>query len=194
MDIENLTEDSTDFTGNVWKLENNGEVVLIDAGTGDSWKTVKELETVEKVVITHSHYDHVDNLPKIKDMFDPEVHAFEPSNLPVDAEELDEGEEIDLGGVRFRAIHTPGHRDDSICLYSEEEKMLFTGDLIFPEAGFGRTDLEGGDRDRLIESIKKVVELDVEEFYPGHDRAVREEANEWIRKSLEEAEKKEPKY
>lgn len=194
MKIDNLTADTEDFTGNVWRLERDGETVLVDAGTGDSWKAIRELEKIDKVVITHSHYDHVDNLPKIVDKFDPEVYSFEPSNLPVDAEELGEDEEIDLGGLRFRSIHTPGHRDDSICLYSSKEKILFTGDLIFREGGFGRTDLEGADRDLLIESIEKIAGLNVEEFYPGHDGAVTSEANQWIEKSLEEAKKREPKY
>ncbi len=195
MKVTNLAEDTEDFTGNVWLLENGNEKILIDAGTGDSWQEIEKLESVNKVVITHSHYDHVDNLPKIADRYSPEIYAYEPSNLPVtDVKELEEGEEIELGGVSFSVIHTPGHKDDSICLYSRGEKLLFTGDLIFPEGGFGRTDLEEGDRDLLIESIQKIVELDVEEFYPGHDGAVSENANDWIEKSLEEAKKHEPKY
>ncbi len=193
MEITNLSENSEDFTGNVWLLSDQ-ENILIDAGTGDSWNMIKELEKVDKVVVTHSHHDHVDNLPKIVDRFDPEVFAFEPDNLPVNAEKLDEGREIDLGGVRFRAIHTPGHRNDSICLYSPAEKILFTGDLVFPGGSFGRTDLAEGDREILIESIEKIAELDVEKFYPGHDGSVKEDANDWINKSLEEAKKREPKY
>jgi glyoxylase-like metal-dependent hydrolase (beta-lactamase superfamily II) len=193
MNIENLAENSEDFTGNVWKFS-NGETVLIDAGTGDSWQEIKSLEKVDKVVVTHSHYDHVDNMPKIKDKFDPEIYAFRPENLPVEAQIVSEDGELDLAGLKFQVFHTPGHKDDSICLYSENEKILFTGDLIFPEGGFGRTDLEEGDRDKLIESIEKVSDLEVEEFYPGHENAVGNESNKWIEKSLEEARKREAKY
>lgn len=193
MKVENLAEDSEDFTGNVWKIS-NGETVLIDAGTGDSWEEISRLEEVDKVVVTHSHYDHVDNLPKIMDKFEPEIYAFEPDNLPVEAQKVSEGDEIGLAGSKFEVFHTPGHGDDSICLYSKDEEVLFTGDLIFPEAGFGRTDLEEGDREKLIESIEKISKLDVEKFYPGHENAVTEEADEWIKKSLIEAKKREPKY
>jgi hydroxyacylglutathione hydrolase len=191
--IENLAEKSEDFTGNVWKVS-NGETVLVDAGTGDSWEEISELEKVDKVVVTHSHYDHVDNLPRIVDKFNPEIYAFEPGNLPVEAQKIEDGGFIELCGKVFEVIHNPGHKDDSICLYSKEEKILFTGDLIFPESGFGRTDLEEGDREKLIESIDKISELDVNEFYPGHENAVTGEANECIKKSLKEAEKRETKY
>lgn len=193
MNITNLAENTEDFTGNVWLISGE-ENVLIDTGTGDSWQNIQELESVDKVVITHSHYDHVDNLPKVLDKFSPEIYAYNPDNLPVDSEKLEEGDSIELSGEEFEVFHTPGHRDDSICLYSSEEKVLFTGDLLFPEGGFGRTDLEEGDRDLLIDSIEKVAELDVEEMYCGHDPAAIENVNQQIQKSLEAARKKEPKY
>jgi len=191
MDIENLAKYAEEFTGNVWLVQ-NGENVLIDAGTGDSWEHIEKLDSLNKVVITHSHYDHVDNLPKIVDKYKPKVYAYNPENLPVEAENI--GKDILIAGTEFQVIHTPGHKDDSICLYSPEEKILFTGDLIFPGGGFGRTDLEEGDRDLLIESIGKLVDLEVEAFYPGHNNAVRKSAEEQIKKSLEEAEKRESKY
>lgn len=194
MNITNLTEDTDDFTGNVWLVENGDEICLIDAGTGNSWEEIRKLGQVDKVVLTHSHYDHVDNLPKIVDAGNPEVYSYEPSNLPVDSEELEEGDKISICGSDFEVFHTPGHKDDSICLYNKREKILFTGDLIFPEGGFGRTDLEEGDRDLLIHSIEKLVGLEVESFYPGHDGAVAQNAEEMIEKSLVNAEKKEPKY
>ncbi|MFB6242146.1 MAG: MBL fold metallo-hydrolase [Candidatus Nanosalina sp.] len=194
MRIRNLASDTEDFTGNVWLLENNSETVLVDAGEGDVWQEIRELEKIDRVSVTHSHHDHVDNLPRIQEKFDPEFFAYEPGNLPVEAEEISGDDKIELAGIEFEVFHTLGHRDDSICLYSPEEKILFTGDLIFPEGGFGRTDLAEGDRDLLIESIEKVSELDVESFYPGHDSAVTEDAEKWIRKSLENARKREPKY
>lgn len=194
MRVENLAEGAEDFTGNVWLLSDSSKNVLVDVGTGDSWEKLRELEEVDRVVVTHSHYDHADNLPKVKDKFDPEIFAYEPGNLPVDAEELDDGDEIELCGSRFEVFHTPGHKDDSICLYSGKEKILFTGDLLFPEGGFGRTDLEEGDREILIDSIEKVVNLDVEEMYCGHEPAARENVGGQIETSLEEAEKKESKY
>ncbi len=193
MEIVNLASDAAGFTGNVWLLSNS-ENVLVDAGTGESWDAIKELDAVDRVVITHSHYDHVDNLPRIVDMFSPEVYAFEPGNLPVnDVNRIRDGEKLELCGVSFTVFHTPGHRDDSVCLYSEESGVLFTGDLVFPDGGFGRTDLDQGDRDALIESIESVAELDVGEMYSGHGKPVRDVDSD-IERSLAEARKREPKY
>ncbi|PSG99655.1 MAG: flavoprotein [Nanohaloarchaea archaeon SW_4_43_9] len=193
MKVTNLAEDTEDFTGNIWLME-NGEKVLIDTGTGDSWKNIRELKKVDKVILTHSHYDHIDNLPKVEDGYSPKIYAFQPENLPVGAEKLEEGDKIDLCGSKFKIFHSPGHKDDSICLYSGEEKILFTGDLIFPDGGFGRTDLEEGDREKLIESIKKLIGLEVEEMYCGHEEAAKEDVEKQIRRSLEEAKKRESKY
>lgn len=193
MRVSNLTEDSEDFTGNIWHLENS-ENVLMDAGTGDSWKNIEQLEEIDKVVVTHSHYDHVDNLEKTVEKFGPKVFAFAPDNLEVEAETVEEGDVIELCGEEFEVFHTPGHKNDSICLHSHKSGKLFTGDLIFPDSGFGRTDLEEGDRDRLIESIEKISVLDVNSFYPGHGEAVLEQADESIRESLHEARKRKTKY
>lgn len=193
MKITNLAENTEDFTGNVWLISGE-ENVLIDTGTGDSWKNIQELESVDKVVITHSHYDHVDNLPKVLDKFDPEIYAYEPENLPVESKQIEESDSIILSGTEFEVFHTPGHKDDSICLYSEKEEILFAGDLLFPEGGFGRTDLEEGNRDLLIESIEKIAGLEVEEMYCGHYPAATERVNQQIQRSLKEANKKQSKY
>lgn len=193
MEISNLADNTEDFTGNVW-LVSGKENVLIDTGTGDSWQNIGELESVDKVIITHSHYDHADNIPKVLDKFEPEIFAYGPENLPVDSEKLDEDDFLEISGVSFQVLHTPGHKNDSICLYSPEEKILFAGDLLFPEGSFGRTDLEEGDRELLIESIEKIVELDVEKMYCGHDPAAINNVNQQIQNSLEEAKKKESKY
>ncbi|MFB6116307.1 MAG: MBL fold metallo-hydrolase [Candidatus Nanosalina sp.] len=193
MKVDNLAESSEDFTGNVWLIEGK-ETLLVDVGTGDCWKRIRELKSIDKVIVTHSHHDHVENLSKVVENFNPEVYAFEPGNLPVEAEEIDDRETLEFPGLRFQVFHTPGHKDDSICLYNPSENILFSGDLIFPEGGFGRTDLEEGDRDKLIESIERIEELEVESFYPGHGEAVIDEGSEWISKSLENAKKREPKY
>lgn len=81
-----------------------------------------------------------------------------------------------------------------MCLYCEEEDLIFTGDLVFPEGGFGRTDLEEGDREALIESIEKIVDLKIQKMFCGHDEKAVENVKEQIRESLENAKKREPKY
>ena len=132
MNITNLVKDSEDFTGNVWLLEASDEKVLIDVGEGDCWEDISEIGRLDKVIITHSHHDHVENLDRVVEEFGPEVYAFEPDNLGVEASRFVGGDEIDLCGEVFSIFHTPGHKDDSICLYSDSIGVMFTGDLVFP--------------------------------------------------------------
>lgn len=189
MEIENVAEGAEEFTCNVWKV---GERGLIDAGNDPV--VLEGAEGVETVVITHTHYDHVENLEELVANQNPELYAFGPDNLEVQAEEVSDGDEVVLDGQHFRVLHTPGHRDDHICLYCPEERVLFSGDLIFSGEGFGRTDLEQGDRDTLIESIERIAALDVAAMYPGHGAPATENVNRQIKGSLEEARKREPKY
>jgi len=193
MEITNLTENTEDFTGNVWRIKNNGNC-LIDAGEGDCWKNIKQLENVKTVVITHSHHDHIDNIEKIAEKYSPTIYAYQPEKLPVEAQKISQKDKISVCDLDLEVFHTPGHKNDSVCLYSNKEKILFTGDLVFPEGSFGRTDLAEGDRDKLIQSIEKISRLEVDSFYPGHDNAVTENAESDIASSLENAERKEPKY
>lgn len=195
MNIQNLADSAEEFTSNAFLVD---EDTIIDAGADEGILEQLEDRVIDRVVITHTHWDHIENLETIVEWFDPVVHAFEPDNLPdaIDAEKLADGDTIALGkaDTPFIVAHTPGHKNDHICLYSPEEKVLFSGDLIFPGGSFGRTDLDEGDRDTLIESIDRISGLDVQAMYAGHDEPTTEDVNEQIAQSLEEARKKEPKY
>ena len=193
MEVRNLSSDAEDFTGNVWLLKGS-ENVLIDVGEGDCWEEISELESISKVILTHTHHDHIGNLSKIVEKYDPVIYCFEPENIDHDAEKISEDDTIELNGSDFKVFHTPGHKDDSLCLYSKAERVLFTGDLIFPEGSHGRTDLKEGDRDLLIDSIEKIEKLDADRFYSGHGEAVVKDANDWITQSLKEAKKRNSKY
>ncbi|MCJ7428889.1 MAG: MBL fold metallo-hydrolase [Candidatus Nanohaloarchaeota archaeon QJJ-5] len=190
MTIENLAADTDTFTSNVYLID---EKTLIDAGSGESIVNAVP-DDLSFVVITHSHDDHIDNLEAIIEMTNATVFAYNPDALPVDANRITDGDSLRLGPHQFSIYHTPGHKDDSICLYRKDHKQLFSGDLIFPDGSFGRTDLDEGDRDTLIESIERITALDVAELYPGHDEPTTIEVNEQIEQSLAEARKHEPKY
>ncbi len=72
-----------------------------------------------------------------------------------------------VGGGEIEVIHTPGHSPGSVCLYWKEKKALVCGDLVFQQS-VGRVDFPGGDGDKLIESIRKIMKLDIEYLLPGH--------------------------
>lgn len=193
MKIQNLSENVEEFTANVYLI--NGKT-LIDTGTGQELKNkLSQLEKVNEVLITHTHYDHVDNLEHVAQEHNPKIYT--PEQMDIDnSEKIEDSQTITTNdGLKFKPYHTPGHKNNHYCFYNGEEKILFTGDLIFADAGFGRTDLAEGNRDKLINSIIKVQEnTAAREFYPGHDKPITENAEQWIQKSLEEAQKHEKKY
>ncbi|MDY7081005.1 MAG: MBL fold metallo-hydrolase, partial [Halobacteria archaeon] len=104
---------------------------------------------------------------------------------------LEDGDTFEMAGVDFDVIHTPGHKDDHICLYGDG--VLFSADLIFAGGSFGRTDLEEGDRQVLIQSIEKVLEHmgedELKEMHAGHQQSVYEDVRKHVEASLRNAER-----
>lgn len=89
--------------------------------------------------------------------------ALEPEVL------LKDRQNLEIAGMRFQVIHTPGHTKGGCCYYSEEDKVVFCGDTLFMES-IGRTDFPTGNGRELIDSLKKrllVLPGDVT-AYPGH--------------------------
>ncbi len=191
MEIRNLAAGAEAFTSNAFLVDS---VALVDVGAAPVVLERLGDAAVETVAITHSHHDHVEHLEAVVDRCDPAVYAFAPDNLPVPATPLADGDTVDLAGYAFEVLHTPGHRDDHVCLFHAESGTLFAGDLIFPGGSFGRTDLEQGDRDTLIASIERVADRDVRVMYSGHDDPTTDDVNAQIRESLRNARKREPKY
>jgi glyoxylase-like metal-dependent hydrolase (beta-lactamase superfamily II) len=84
---------------------------------------------------------------------------------------LEEGQTLTLGTIALKVLYTPGHSLGSICLYNEEEGVLFDGDVLF-NMGMGRYDLPGGDYHVLMDSIQRLLALpDETTVYPGHGPA-----------------------
>jgi len=173
--IENLAAETGGFTSNVF-LVTGERTVLVDAGSGFDvvGKIRDRVDHIDAVVLTHTHPDHVENLEAVTDAFKVDVRGFDPDVPGVDHELTDEAT-ITLGDDDYTVLHTPGHKDDHICLYSAESRILFAGDLIFENGGFGRTDLEEGNRELLIESISRLldtVEEDLSAIHAGHGKSV----------------------
>ncbi len=168
--------------------EAGGEGMIIDPGdkAGRILKRAEEHKLdIKLIVLTHGHIDHTGALKKVKEKtgVDVAVHAddaeslgkqplgvllglFYPTPLPPDRL-LQDGDSIDVGGLHFKVLHTPGHSPGGICLVGEG--VAFSGDTLF-EGSIGRTDLPGGDYDKLMGSIQtKLMMLpDDTIVYPGH--------------------------
>jgi glyoxylase-like metal-dependent hydrolase (beta-lactamase superfamily II) len=192
MRITNLTEGSTEFTSNAFLVEpddGDGRSVLVDAGSdGIVLERLRDHGGLDAVVLTHTHGDHVGVLDEVREEFGVETWGYDASSRYVD-HALAEGDTVEMGGSGFVVWHTPGHKEDHICLYSRETGVLFAGDLVFAGGSFGRTDLDEGDRSVLVGSIEKVLgNADgIDELHTGHGPSVRENARRHVEASLRNA-------
>lgn len=164
---------------------------LIDPGAeGDKLLSVikEEQWTIDKILLTHGHFDHIGAVAEIsralgvpyyahrcseKYLSDPffNVSALFGDEIRLaDACFFEENDEFCLSeNAKLRVIHTPGHTADSVVFYDEKNGIAFSGDTIFKSC-VGRTDVPGGDFQTLQDSIKnKILELPEETIlYSGH--------------------------
>ncbi|WP_265112010.1 MBL fold metallo-hydrolase [Halosolutus halophilus] len=173
--IANLAQGVQAFTSNVYLVPGD-RTVLVDPGANfDVVAAIRSrVDDLDAVVLTHTHPDHVGNLAAVTDAFAVDVWGYDPSIDGVDHAVADE-ERVQLGDHEYVALHTPGHKNDHLCFYSDDAGVLFAGDLVFQNGSFGRTDLEEGDRETLIRSIDRVLEWideDLAEMHTGHGPSV----------------------
>jgi len=173
MKVINLTENSKIYTSNVYFLLGDHNDLydvntLIDVGRDPLViDRIKQMETgagkkmVERVVLTHGHFDHTDLLPTIRNEFNPEVYAFHPPD-GMDRN-LKDGQTLNLADKIFDVIHTPGHTNDSICLYCEQEEALFSGDSSLIINGSGGTYPK-----TFVRALEKIARRSITVIYPGH--------------------------
>ena len=142
---------------------------------------------VEKILNTHGHVDHIigneilKRLTKSKILIhrndalmliDPSKNLSSMLGLDIISPKadrlLEEGDIIKVGNLELEVIHTPGHTEGSISLFCEKEKVVFTGDTLFA-GSIGRTDLPGSSFEKMMHSLKKLMNLSDETVvYPGH--------------------------
>ncbi|WP_276273748.1 MBL fold metallo-hydrolase [Haloarcula litorea] len=200
MEVHNVTADAETFTCNAY-LALGEAPTLVDAGAMDGVvEAIREhTDALDRVVLTHQHGDHVEQLDAVLDAFDADLYAYGDHARRDTA--LRDGDEIVVGEEACEVAYTPGHADDHVSLVSEAS--LFSGDVVvhddgaFDDGSFGRTDYPGQSRERLIESIRDLLDRlpdGVEHMYAGHGGVFHGDVRAVVERALERAERREPKY
>jgi glyoxylase-like metal-dependent hydrolase (beta-lactamase superfamily II) len=192
MKIHYISGSGTD--GNVYLVEAK-KPVLIDTGIGlyvertvENIKRIVSPEKIDKIVLTHRHFDHVGGASKLKEILNAKLYIhtddaaalmegderstgawmYNGSLQRLNVERLNDEDVVDCGDVNLEVIHTPGHTIGSISLYEPKSKSLISGDTVFTHGGVGRWDMDTGNYDQLLSSLKKLSKMDVVNLYPGH--------------------------
>lgn len=170
--------------------EETGTGVVIDPGANPEriLKVLRENKlTIRYVLNTHCHFDHMGanadivaatgaslalhpaELPLLQARGGAALFGVFVKESPLPDLELEPGQVLEVGRLRFHVLHTPGHSPGSLTFYLEEEGVAFDGDVLFAD-GVGRTDLPGGDWETLMRSIREVLLVLPDEtvLYPGH--------------------------
>jgi len=183
--------------GRIWQANSyiSGSL-LIDAGV-DVSRIFPYRNQIRKVVLTHGHFDHIVHAKEIAEVCNADIYIGEydlefltnsalslaghfGANQPkLDAHILKDGDVIE----GFKVYHTPGHTRGSICLF--KDGCLFSGDTVFPEGSYGRTDLPTGSADDIRLSLKRIATLPIESLYCGHGEPVNEGARSHVLLSAE---------
>lgn len=172
------------FRAHCYLLVKGNKALIIDPGA-EPEKIIGDLEglTVQGILITHGHFDHLGALPKIKSALKaplylqeeilPEYqgakkaakeHGFNIPDLPEPDFLL--GARLEIGVFSGEVLRTPGHSAGSVCFLFDN--FLFSGDTLF-KGTCGRTDLLLSDEKAMRHSLKKLSELPPEtKVYPGH--------------------------
>jgi hydroxyacylglutathione hydrolase len=183
---------------------------LVDAGTGQNTDSilhslgeVMDMDSLDRIILTHRHYDHVGGAAELRRRLGAMVYIHEldaqPVRMgddwgtqskmfgfamePVEVETLQEGAIVSTGDRDFEVLHTPGHSAGSIALFCERDGSLIAGDTVFV-GGVGRWDLPSGDYPQLVNSLRRLAGLKAVDLYPGHGPCGLNDAQRHIRDAL----------
>jgi glyoxylase-like metal-dependent hydrolase (beta-lactamase superfamily II) len=167
---------------NCYILESEHQIAVIDPGDEAEriLAALKEIGgQVVYLLLTHGHYDHTTAVPELHqalpkaEIYIHQADANGAGNrlfpLAGQVEGLKfygEGDTLTLGELTIEVLHTPGHSPGSVTLKAGQ--VLFTGDTLFA-GSMGRTDLAGGDEVQIMDSLKRLGELEGNfHVLPGH--------------------------
>ncbi|HEX3175120.1 MAG TPA: MBL fold metallo-hydrolase [Methylomirabilota bacterium] len=152
--------------------------ILIDTGAGvpdyvpllERYLGDRGFTQPSRVLLTHRHRDHLGGVEPLRARYRGLRVAkmrHKDAALPEPIDDLRDGEIVHGEGVTLRPVYTPGHASDHLCYYLEEERALFTGDVVL---GGSTTVIPADDGDLLdyLASLRRLLSLDVRRIYPAH--------------------------
>ena len=164
--------------------EKNKVCALIDPG--DDAKRVEILVdnsgcTLQYILLTHGHFDHWGAVRPLLKKYDVPVYIHKADVTDRVGGDLlfqcldekhqryyDEGDELTLGELKLRVMHTPGHSKGSVCLVVND--VIFAGDTLF-RSSCGRIDFPGGDYREMLSSLARLGRMEGNyHVYSGHER------------------------
>jgi len=192
-------------------LDGGGELALIDAGSGIKPERIRanlqrhgiDPRDISTIVLTHSHWDHArgscfwreatgakiagheDAVDTIEKTLWPDIHITRhgvpsrPSKVDV---RLRDGSRIRVGKLELEVVHTPGHSEDAICLFTSfgPHRLLFSGDTVFAEGGHGTVTADTNFRN-YRDSVRRLTQYDATALLPGHRQFVLADGNEHVK-------------
>ncbi len=186
----NLKVKNNTYSSNVYLIRGDKNAIpdentLVDVGRDpeilpfiSSASTGIGKKRISQVVFTHCHYDHTSLLPEIRKLYEPKTFAFSKSMEGID-HYLSDWEKLKFGDRMFEVIHIPGHSNDSVCFFCEEDGVLFSGD----------TQLVNISKDNSFDELyakklERICRKNINVIYPGHGDPITDNCNKKIKMSL----------
>lgn len=175
------------------------KAVCVDPGDGalNFFSEKAEEWDLEAIWLTHSHFDHIVDVASLKNKFKLPVwvHPLDQENVekpgidglpfqmviaPCKVDQTFRAEQkVKLGLHEFQVMHLPGHSPGSVAFYSQVDKTLLSGDVLF-KAGYGRVDLPHSDPQKMRSSLSILCSLPEDTLvYPGHGETTTIKAESW---------------
>jgi hydroxyacylglutathione hydrolase len=190
MDVRMFTVGPVAENTYIFRRDGSDRALIVDPGDEADrlLRAIDELGlTLEGILLTHTHFDHVGAVAPVAaatraEVWVPAAEKFVLEDInsfvwpgfgPFESYEaehaLEGGEKLSLAGFDIDVLFTPGHSPGHVTFSIPDEQAIFSGDVLF-QGSVGRTDLPGGDWGTLLESIRTLVETLPEgtSVHPGH--------------------------